>query len=285
MEYAAMHAADLGYDRILPPHCFLALLGETEGVAEAFRLADRKVDPIELNRNGIGEATVELLTAAQKAASLWNSEKIDTPHLLSVLLDEQHMPPRLASVLQSSPLNLDLERMRRHLDEYLREARKHTRREIPFRLPVSLLPSEDLTYLARTEGLPEAVLPQKKKKDEEVPDLYDAMTRALYRQANNHVLITGLRGVGKTTMIWELARRAAAGQIPYLKRKRFLWVDCQDVSPQESKDKLEGLLAQVAGRTDLLFSAWMDSGHCYGPNREEITSFYYVVPSKGIEYS
>lgn len=277
MEHAGVRAADLGYDRILPPHCFLTLLGETEGVAEhlvrlqaqpeigpgkvadivaeAFRLADRRTDAIELTRDGVGEATVEMLRVAQKAARLWGSEQIDTSHLLSALLEE--MPPRLAFVLQRSPLNLDLGKMSEYLDQYLREARTQVKREVAFRLPTGLLPSEDLTYRACTEGLPKAMIQEQQKKgegDEKTQHLdpYEAMTRALYRRRNNHVLVTGLRGVGKTTLVQELARRAAAGEIPFLKRKRFLWVDCQDVAPHESKSKLEGILSYVAGRTDLI---------------------------------
>src|SRR5262249_25159225 len=153
---------------------------------------------------------------AQKTARLWSSDKIDSLHLFSALIDE--MPTRLTSVLQRSPLNLDLKKMRIHLDQPLRESQGQTKQEVPHRLPVGLLPSEDLTYRARTEGLPKAVLGPRHKKDDKLPDLYDAMTRALYRRTNNNVLITGLRGIGKTTLTWELARRAAIGEIPFLKR-------------------------------------------------------------------
>lgn len=39
LELAAQRAAELGYDRLLPPHCLMALLSETEGPAERlFRL-------------------------------------------------------------------------------------------------------------------------------------------------------------------------------------------------------------------------------------------------------
>lgn len=140
MEHAGSRAADLGYDRILLPHCFLALLGETEGVAErlvrlqaqpeigpgkvvdiiatTFRLSDRQTGDIDLNRNGVGEITVKMLEIAQKTAQLWGSEQIDTAHLLSAVMDE--MPPLLESVLEQNPLNLDLEKMREHLDQHLR---------------------------------------------------------------------------------------------------------------------------------------------------------------------
>lgn len=263
MENAAIQAASIGYDRILPPHCFMAMLGEIEGVAEqivrlqakpeigpgkvaevvaeTFRLTDRKTEPVELNRNGIGEATAELLREAQKMARLWGAEQIDTAHLFLTLLE--NMPSRLVFSLQSSPLSLDLKKMHEHVEQYLRDSRKQTRREVAFRLPAGILPSEDLTYKARTEDSPKAV---------HVDGYFDSITRALYRRTNNHVLMTGLKGVGKTALVRELARRAASDEIPFLKRKRFLWVDCQDVSPEESRDKLEAIFTQTAGRTDLI---------------------------------
>jgi ATP-dependent Clp protease ATP-binding subunit ClpA len=268
MEYAATRAADLGYDRILPPHCFLALLSEPEGVTEhlirlqaqpditpakvaqvvveIFRIADLKKEPVQLHLDTIREAMKDILEAAQLTARMWDAEKIDPAHLLFALLE--NMPPRLASALQGSPVKLDLKKMRAHLDQYLIESQTLAKREVPFRIPTGLLPSEDLTYRAMAKLLPKAVIDQHQKHT----DHYDVMTRALYRRTNNHVLITGLRGVGKTTLVWELARRAAAGEIPFLKRKRFLWVDCRDVAPQESKDKLAGILSHVAGRTDLI---------------------------------
>ena len=142
MENAAIQAAFIGYDRILPPHCFMAMLGEIEGVAEqivrlqakpeigpgkvaevvaeTFRLADRKTEPVELNRNGIGEATAELLREAQKMARLWGVEQIDTAHLFLTLLE--NMPSRLVFSLQSSPLSLDLKKMHEHVEQYLRDS-------------------------------------------------------------------------------------------------------------------------------------------------------------------
>jgi len=263
LENAAIHAATLGYDHILPPHCFLALLGETEGVAEQllrlqlppevglikvselvsqiFRIGDRKKDPVPLTREGIGEATVELLNAAQKTARLWGAEQIDNTHIFLVLLEK--IPSRLAQILQRNPLALNLEKLQNHLEQHLREERTEVKKEIAFRLPEGLLPSEDLTWLARSGGLPKAV---------KIDDYFDPITRALYRRSNNHVLVTGMRGVGKTTVVRELARRAATGEIDFLKQKRFLWIDCQNVTPAESKNKLEGIFAHVSGRSDLV---------------------------------
>ena len=50
----------------------------------------------------------------------------------------------------------------------------------------------------------------------------------------------------------KVARRAADGRIPFCKRKRFLWINCADVAPHESKDKLLAVVSHIGGRTDLV---------------------------------
>ncbi|MFI6344682.1 AAA family ATPase [Streptomyces sp. NPDC050560] len=264
LEQAAGLGADLGYDRLLPPHVLLALLSETEGLAErlvrlqlpphislvkaveiiaaAFRLSTRgREAPPRLHRDETGDTLVTLLRGARRTATYWGAERIDTPHLLAALLDEP--PQRLAGVLSAEPLRLDLNKLRGHLREALRDARNAVPREVPYKLPSFLPPSEDLTYLARTDG----ILPAR-----HLDHYFDPLSRALHRSENNHVLITGLPGVGTTTLLRELARRAAAGEIPFLRRKRFLRVDCRDVAPEQSKDQLAELVGQVSGRTDLV---------------------------------
>ena len=84
MERAATRAADTGYDLVLPPHCFLAMLEETEGVAEylvrlqaqpdigpgkvdevvesAFKLSGKNDRNPELTRDGVAEVTKSLLS-------------------------------------------------------------------------------------------------------------------------------------------------------------------------------------------------------------------------------
>jgi ATP-dependent Clp protease ATP-binding subunit ClpA len=263
LEHAAARAGELGYDRLLPPHCFLALLGETEGiteqvvrlqarpeigpgkvaecVADSFRLAASRVLQVELTRDGLGDPCVDLLRRAQKTARVWGSEYVDNAHLLLSMLEA--CPPRLEYVLSHNPLNLDLGKMGEHTQQFLREMRTQGKREVAFRLPPGMFPCEDLTFRARTEGLTPGL---------HLDAYFDPLTRALYRQGKNHVLITGLRGVGKTTLVYELARRAAAGQINFLKRRRFLWVDCQDATPEGSRDKLNAILGHISGRTDLI---------------------------------
>ena len=119
----------------------------------------------------------------------------------------------------------------------------------PFRLPPQLAASEDLTHRARAgtaggdfpfDGVPQYVR------------LFDALARVLHRRRTHHVLLAGERGVGKSTIVAELARRAAVGAIPFLAQARFLSVDCRYVSPDESRPRLAALLAHVADRPDLI---------------------------------
>jgi ATP-dependent Clp protease ATP-binding subunit ClpA len=85
-----------------------------------------------------------------------------------------------------------------------------------------------------------------------LPLLLESLARGLSRRRCRHVLVTGSRGVGKTTLVCELARRAAAGEIPCLQDSRFLWVDCQDVSSEESRGRFAALLTCLSDYPDLI---------------------------------
>jgi ATP-dependent Clp protease ATP-binding subunit ClpA len=76
--------------------------------------------------------------------------------------------------------------------------------------------------------------------------LFAAFTRALHRRQARHVLLVGERGVAKTTVVAELARRAACGQAASLAGLRFLHVDCRHAPPDEARARLVGLLDAVA---------------------------------------
>ncbi|WP_242909724.1 AAA family ATPase [Actinomadura terrae] len=266
LEQSGEQAAELGYDRVLPPHLLLALLAETEGPAEhlmrlqvqpqiglakvassladAFRIAQRKRGAAALapSREAFGLPLLDLLGRAQRSAAVWDCERIDTPHLLDALLEDP--PARLVSVLQAPPLKLSLDQLRAHLDEELREVGgASTARENAFRLPAGPAPSQDLTWLARTEGITPAL---------HVDGQVELLSKALHRVTAPHVVITGLPGVGTTTLLRELARRAAEGEIRFLARKRFLHVDCGDLAPADSGDALAEIIEHIAGRTDVI---------------------------------
>lgn len=263
LERACVHAAELGYDRVLPPHCLLALLSETEGlterlvrlqlapelgltrvttaIANGIRLTDRPHDELWLRRADIGESLAAVLRAAQRVARTWGADRVGPHHLLAALLDNP--PPRLVSIVERDPLRIDLAKTRRQLEEELRDTRGSAPRETPFRLPGNVLPAEDLTYLARTAGITPAL---------HVDRYVEDTVRALFRRSNNHVLVTGHSGVGRTTVVRELARRAATGELPFLRNKRFLHVDCRDVAAAESGAKLAAVITHAAARTDLV---------------------------------
>ncbi|HTJ71471.1 MAG TPA: AAA family ATPase [Actinospica sp.] len=264
LEQAARTAADLGYDTVLTPHCLLALLAETEGLADrvvrrqlspqvgvakaaahiagAFRLLERGRETVPtLRRDEIGSGLHERLRAAQLEAAAWGAERVDVQYLLLAVLESPS--ERLVSVLRADPLGLDVARMREHVLEAMRESRDDAPREIAYKLPPSLPPSEDLTWLAHDGAISEAC---------HLDRYFDSVCRALHRGTDRHVLITGLPGVGRTTLLRELARRAAAGEIPFLRRRRFIRVDCRDVAPDRSAAQLLSLISHVGGRTDLV---------------------------------
>lgn len=265
LEHAAQIAADLGHDMVLTPHCLLALLTETEGLADrvlrrqlppqlgvtkaadsiasAFRLLDRGRDMVpQLHRDEIGASLCELLRTAQaESMARRGAEQVDVPYLLLAVL--QSPSERLAAVLRAEPLLLDVGRLREHVLEAIRESRGAAPREVAYKLPSYLPPSEDLTWLARTGAISEAC---------HLDGYFDTLCRALHRSTEHHVLITGLPGVGRTTLLRELARRAATGEIPFLRRKRFVRVDCRGVPPGQSEKQLTGLISTVGGRTDVV---------------------------------
>jgi ATP-dependent Clp protease ATP-binding subunit ClpA len=117
------------------------------------------------------------------------------------------------------------------------------------RLGIQVATAEDLTQRAQSGSLPE-VLPFANEPDYE--RLFDSLARILHRRRANHVLLVGERGVGKSMIVAELARRAAAGQIPFLQEHRFLSVDCRYVPLEESRIHLAALLGQVVDQSELV---------------------------------
>lgn len=112
-----------------------------------------------------------------------------------------------------------------------------------------LLPTADLTEEALAGRLAPAVDRREASFGERTansPDPYEWISRALYRRQRQHVLITGLKGVGKTRLLWEFARRAADGQFPFLRDARFLWVDCKHVGPEDSRSCLETIVTAAS---------------------------------------
>src|SRR5205807_4061799 len=69
------------------------------------------------------------------------------------------------------------------------------------------------------------------------------MARGLARGHCRHLLVTGQRGIGKTTLVDELGRRAALAKIPSLRDVQFLSVNVTDAEPDESRARFLAMLA------------------------------------------
>lgn len=262
-ERAAQLAGELGYERILPAHLFLALLAQPRGVTEQLVLrrclasvrmdqlgetlgrslqlrSGRKQAP-PVARTGLEDSSQRTLFEAVRTARRYKSDLVEPSHLLvAVLLGASE---RLRSLLEQDSIGLNVKTLLADAEESVRSQLGKRAEEPRFLLPAELLPSEDWTWLARTRP-PRAV--------RHVEAVLESLQRALYRKSRRHALLTGLPGVGKTTALRELARRAANKEVPFLRRKRFIWVDASDVGAESSFSKLQGLFTQLAGRDDLI---------------------------------
>jgi ATP-dependent Clp protease ATP-binding subunit ClpA len=264
LERSTAVAADLGHGSLLIPHCFLALLAETEGLAERAlrrqlparigvpRAAEIIADVLRvggsggvsaprLHRDELGISLQQRLQRARDDGMAQGAERIDVPHLLAALFAAPS--EQLAAALRVEPLNVDFDLLAEQVRETLRDAGTAGSREVPYQLPSSLPPSEDLTWLARTDAIAPA---------RGLDHHFDGLLRALHRMTERHVLITGLPGTGRTTLLRELARRAASGEIPFMARKRFIRVDGRDVDPAHSEARLAELISHVGGRSDVV---------------------------------
>ena len=79
-------------------------------------------------------------------------------------------------------------------------------------------------------------------------------TWRVFLHRRQHVLLVGERGVGKNTLVTELARRGVIGKIPFLQHKRVLAVDCRYVPADESRHRLTAIVNFLAPQRDLLVS-------------------------------
>jgi len=267
---AAALAAETSGERVLPAHLFLALLeaqmdalapvlgreGSVDAVKRAVAGSLRGGRPGRgrrpgLDRAGVAESTAAILEAARAAARGVGAEAVAPAHLWSALLDD--LPPRVAAALRLPPLNLSIDLLREHAAETLASAAGAGApggAAPAFPWMPGLLPSEDLTALAEAGGIAPAVVAPAAEGGP--PDVYDQVARALYRRGDRHVLLSGPRGVGKTAVVRELARRASAGEVPFLKGARFFWVDARDVVPEETAACLGGIFSRLSGRPDVV---------------------------------
>jgi ATP-dependent Clp protease ATP-binding subunit ClpC len=119
----------------------------------------------------------------------------------------------------------------------------------PLLLPQQIAVSEDLTWQARRSNITGA---SPYEGDTFADKLFDALARALHRRQHPHILLVGERGVGKTTLIAELARRATCGNGGFLAAKQFLAVDCRYTTPDDSRGQLMAIMAHTIPHADLV---------------------------------
>jgi ATP-dependent Clp protease ATP-binding subunit ClpC len=121
--------------------------------------------------------------------------------------------------------------------------------EAPQLLPPRVAPSTDLTWLAQSS---EAQTGSPFDGEPAYDAVFASLARALHRRQHAHVLLVGERGVGKSTLVAELARRAAQTPSGFLAAKRFLSIDCRYVTSDEARPRLTGVLSHLAPHPHLV---------------------------------
>ncbi len=269
---AVEYAEELGYEKLMPAHVFMAFVSRPQGVGEWLvrRQAKPDVGPAkvveEIERNiSLGfRGKPKTLDLSRRYLSIPLQRVLENAYIKSVrrgwkVIDESSLMyailveergGRIADILRLPSLEIDIQKMLRHLDQYIKEtAIDDVQQAAPFLLPKSVAKSDDLTYLAQAGRL--AAMVEVKSISDDSPPL-EQIKRGLHKRDNNHILITGPAGVGKTTIVRELARKIAAEEIPFLHNKKVLWVDCSEITPEESREKLEQIITAVKGRNDVI---------------------------------
>ncbi len=84
--------------------------------------------------------------------------------------------------------------------------------------------------------------------------VFAAIARVLHRRTIHHLFLVGERGVGKSTIVTELARRALTGRWSFLARARFLVIDARFIPPDESRQCLNAIFGQLKHASDLVLA-------------------------------
>ena len=115
---------------------------------------------------------------------------------------------------------------------------EYARGENPLERLARMLPVEVLTQRALQE------LPPVSTKG--VTAACEELQKVLYSRSLRHAVITGEEGVGKTTIVRELARRTAACEVPFLNGKTVLRIDVCNVGPEDSRGCLETIFTALS---------------------------------------
>ncbi|WP_437225948.1 AAA family ATPase [Planctomicrobium sp. SH661] len=125
------------------------------------------------------------------------------------------------------------------------------------------LPVQDLTLAAMEQTL---------RGGRFDPLLIETVSRGLFR-SSRHVLIVGDAGVGKTTLLQELARQATLGDHPHLGQRRFLAVDCRRIPSGDGTAFLDGVMAAAVREPQTIWC--LDNlGNLFQHNRQAISSIF-----------
>ena len=119
----------------------------------------------------------------------------------------------------------------------------------PALLPPELVPSADLT---RQAGQADSNASHPFDDEPLYDRIFDSLARALHRREHPFAILVGERGVGKSTILAEAARRAISGGLPFLSDCRFIIADGKHVPPDESRPRLMALLSRTVSESGLV---------------------------------
>lgn len=97
----------------------------------------------------------------------------------------------------------------------------------------ALLPVTDLSLIESRESVVEP------------SSFFDQMARTLFHSKRGHILLTGLRGVGKTTAMHQFATLIQQNCYPFLTGSRIILIDVSNVGPEDSRGCLETIFTAV----------------------------------------
>lgn len=104
------------------------------------------------------------------------------------------------------------------------------------------LPVRDLTADVVAGTLPEFISCCSEVDPDKASGLFQNAAQILFRKDSRHLLISGLKGVGKTSTVIEFARLVATGRFRFLQGHRFIWFNAAHVGPEDSRACLETIL-------------------------------------------